>query len=214
MRDAKIVASTLFLAMALAACGAWKSYRLPLDAYKAHDTFAPIAAVAGQEGLQAIEHPDSINVQYDDATWIQFMVQNDQYNMVILVDDKKVPPAELDKRFADAKAKGDEIWEKALATMGKTNAAMGGGDSSVTVNVTVNNPPPGLSGECQKLFNCYAQLSTDLCAAGDSGCKASFEFKIEGDDQTGCHEALAAVPATVQAMSMAKPGYATPATCL
>jgi len=120
----RILIATLALALLASACGTARSYRLPLDAMQARDTFAPIAAVAGEMGYQNTEHPDSINVQVDDATWIQFMVQEPQYNMVVIVDDKAVPPSELDQRFWDAKAKGDEIWKRALATMQKTDVAI------------------------------------------------------------------------------------------
>ncbi|MFC1610225.1 hypothetical protein ACFL6C_04655 [Myxococcota bacterium] len=109
------VTTTLTLVLFAVACGTARSYRLPLDVSEARHTFAAIVAVAGEEGLRVAEHADSVNIQFDDATWIQFMIQ-ERYNMVIIVNDTKVPSSEVEQRFADARHKGDEIWEKAIAS--------------------------------------------------------------------------------------------------
>ena len=110
--------------MALLGCAATQSYRLPLDAHLARLTFAPLVSVAQSMGLQCAEFPDSINVRYDETTWIQYMIQNSQFNMVIVVDDKVVPQEKLQAQFADAKTKGDEIWAKAIDAAREVNGAV------------------------------------------------------------------------------------------
>ena len=116
------------LALVSSACVAARSYRLPLDAVSARDTFAPIAMVAGELGHEKVEHPDAIHVRYDEVTWIQFTIQNQHYNMVVVVDDNVVPPSELDAHFADARIRGDEIWKRALASMHEADASGDGAE--------------------------------------------------------------------------------------
>lgn len=100
--------------VAFAGCAASQTYRLPMDASDAHSSFAQLAYVASNMGLQYAEHPTALNVKYDETTWIQYMVQGQQFNMVIVVDDKLVPPDQQPAKFSEAKGKGDEIWAKAM----------------------------------------------------------------------------------------------------
>lgn len=92
-----------------AGCGTVKQYRLPVSGFAARSTFAPLAACATQQHLEAVEHPDSFNVRFDPETWIQYMIQGDQYNMVIIVG-KGVPEEQREARAISAKQKGDELF--------------------------------------------------------------------------------------------------------
>lgn len=92
-----------------AGCGTVKQYRLPVSGFAARSTFAPLAACATQQHLEAVEHPDSFNVRFDPETWIQYMIQGDQYNMIIIVG-KGVPEEQREARAISAKQKGDELF--------------------------------------------------------------------------------------------------------
>ena len=92
-----------------AGCGTIKQYRLPVPGHAARSTFAPLAACATQQHLEAVEHSDSFNVRFDPDTWIQYMIQGDQYNMVIIVG-KAVPEPQRESRAMSAKQKGDELF--------------------------------------------------------------------------------------------------------
>jgi hypothetical protein len=101
--------------VALAGCGTFHSYRLPMDAVEGYSTFAPIASVAQQMGYVVVEHRDSVNVQFDADIWMQFMVQGTQFNLVLLkMGENKEPPEQIEARFQAAKAKADEIWARAI----------------------------------------------------------------------------------------------------
>lgn len=109
IRPAPTLAVCSLLLASTVSCGTHRSFRLPLSAAEARGTFPPLAVCAGAEGLQAVEHPNSINVRYDTSTWVQFMIQNDHYNMVVIVDDG-VPEAERPARVDAAKVKGDALY--------------------------------------------------------------------------------------------------------
>lgn len=94
-------------------CGAVESYRLSVSADMAPRYFSPIAACAEQQKLTVSQHPSSIHVAFDDATWIQFMIQNGAFNMVIVVDSS-VAEEQRPARVDAAKAKGDAIFACAL----------------------------------------------------------------------------------------------------
>jgi hypothetical protein len=104
----------LGLAMLAVGCGGWQSYPLPVSAGEAHHTFAPLGACASQAGLKFVTFPEAVNVRYE-GTWVQFMIQNGAYNMVIIVSTD-VPEPDRPARLVAAKAKGDELFACAMRT--------------------------------------------------------------------------------------------------
>lgn len=202
----------LVCTVALSGCGAAKSYRLPMAAAQASSTFAPLASCAQARGHEFAEHPDSLNVKFDDATWVQFMIQNDAYNMVIVVDDKVVPAAELDARFGAAKAEGDAMWSCAADTQrGMLPTVVPAAGTPAPV---VAAPAGNFTGSCLRLVTCYMELARDLCAGNsDPGCQGSFEVKIEADDQAVCDATLTQAALVAQPLMMVKAGYVLPAAC-
>ncbi|MFC1611350.1 hypothetical protein ACFL6C_10345 [Myxococcota bacterium] len=196
-----MVISLAALATLVASCGTFRAHRLPYPAAKAHETFSPIAACADAAGLMVSEHPDSVHVQYDQATWIQFMIQNNAYNMVLAVDDKAVSPNEVAARFDAARSKGDELYQCALGHL----KAMPPTATPVTVVPT--------SGICDQLGKCYTALATSLCEPSNQECSASFEITIEGHDDGLCRDALTHVPLLVQPWVAVRPGFEMPRVC-
>lgn len=91
---------SLALSLLLSGCAAAASYRLPISAADAPRYFQPIGVCANEAGLSSVQHPSSVNVKYNDSVWIQYMVSNQTYDMVIVGED----PAQ------DAKKKGDELF--------------------------------------------------------------------------------------------------------
>ncbi len=65
--------AVLLCLLGLTGCGATVSYVLPHPPATARDTFPFIAAASDQIGHRHVQHADSINVRYDDTTWIQFI---------------------------------------------------------------------------------------------------------------------------------------------
>lgn len=205
MKALSIVVVALVCISLVFSCGAAKSYRLPVGVDKARQTFAPIAACADRVGLTISEHPDSIHIRLDDTAWIQYMIQNQQYNMVLIVDEKKVPQNELQKKFDEARAKGDEIFACAQKTMKPGTPAP----------ATAASPPAGspASGPCEKLARCFSAIVNSLCVqAKDASCEASFKIEGEPDDE-GCLEMLKNVPTLITPYKMAIPDYQVPAEC-
>ena len=110
----------LAVALVLAGCGAMSQYVLPYPPDRARDTFPFIASAASSMGLQISQHPDSIHVRLEPGTWVQYMIHPNTYDMVVIVAKGELPPEQLRQRTLAAKAKGDEIWARAMALMGAT----------------------------------------------------------------------------------------------
>lgn len=96
------------LSTTLLGCLSVASFRLPVPASQARATFAPLTRCAAAQGLRAAEHASSLNVRYDASTWIQFMIQNDHYNLLISVSHD-VPEEQRAAQTTAAKQKGDEL---------------------------------------------------------------------------------------------------------
>lgn len=231
--------------IAVAGCGTVKQYRLPMSGLAARSTFAPLAACATQQHLESVEHPDSFNVRYDPDTWIQYMIQGDLYNMVIIVG-KGVPEEQREGRAMTAKQKGDELFGCATmpppqqvvvisggnpsdnlagamqnmaaatvnmgaATMNMGAAAMNQGAAAMNQGAAaMNQGSPQPTDPCARLVACYTILARDFCQPG-SQCQ--FKAEVRGNDPRSCQSALQQVPATVQMMSMVRPGYVLPESC-
>ncbi|OGQ89899.1 MAG: hypothetical protein A2289_09310 [Deltaproteobacteria bacterium RIFOXYA12_FULL_58_15] len=184
-----------------------------MSAVVAPQSFASIAACADERGLQVSEFDDSIHVRVDETAWVQYMIQVDAYNMVLIVDDKVVPPNEIEAKFTAVKTTGDEIFQCALGHMNLSGPSTG--------NAPVAGPAPapvaapvGATATCSTLFTCYAALARDLCDASASpDCRTSFEVKIEGNDDDACKDAFKEVPMLVEPFKMAKPGFVIPVEC-
>ncbi len=187
----------------LSGCGAIKQYRLPVPGSAAHATFAPLAACATQRNLQAMEQPDSFNVKYDPNTWIQFAIQGDQYNMVIVVD-KGVAEEQRESRALAAKQKGDELFGCAQQQVAANPIAVGAQPGGAAVEGPVSQDP------CERLVACYAILARDLCQPGG---ECQFKVELKGNDPQTCLSSLGQVPRTVEAFAMIRPGYVLATTC-
>ncbi len=206
MKNAPYLA--LAAAMMVSACGTARSYRLPLAGHEAHKTFSPIAACADQRSMEYSEHPESIHVKTDEVSWVQYMVQNDAYNMVVIVDDKKVAAGEaLEAKFTATKKIGDEIYQCAMGHAHAEAPITTGTAPAVAVEVNVGD----WTGDCAKLARCYTEVGAALCEAGT---ECSFEMKVEGNDQAACRELLMTMPAMTAPFAAMKPGFTTPASCL
>jgi hypothetical protein len=102
-------------AAALAGCMPFRFYPLPVPAAEAQLTFAPIATAASNLGYRYYQHPDRVIVEPDPFTRIDFMFDaSGNYSMCVMLKLKE-PPGGLDAAFAAAKAKGDDVWNRAMA---------------------------------------------------------------------------------------------------
>jgi len=65
---------------------------------------------------------------------------------------------------------------------------------------------------CARLAGCYGRLSSELCDAGDSGCRDRFRAPA-GNDPSACHEQLMRVHEHAQPYLNNKPDFSLPAEC-
>lgn len=113
-RLASALAALLVGCGILAGCSGMASYPLPFSAVDAPRSFAPLRVCASQQGLEAVVHQgSSVNVKIEGGTWVQYMIQNADYNMVVILGGG-IPEAERANRMSAAKAKGDELFACAM----------------------------------------------------------------------------------------------------
>lgn len=113
------LACCLFLLTVSSGCATTKVYHLNLDVTTAPATLAAVSNAAGDMGYQVTFLATAVNVRYDHDTWIYFSVGEHDYSMCIVVTSD-VASNQVDSRIGDAKAKGEEIWARAMALRQQT----------------------------------------------------------------------------------------------
>lgn len=97
--------------LSLAACGSAKFYTLPVNGERAAETQSLIGVCATELGLESYKADDFVSVKYDDTASLYYRYQGgDSATLQVLVDDKKLPPPEVERKQAEAKAKSDQIY--------------------------------------------------------------------------------------------------------
>ncbi len=107
-----VAAAVLFLLTLSVGCATTQTYHLPLDPATAPATLSAVATVAEGMGYQVTRMAISDNVRYDKETWIYYTIAEHDIAMAVVVKTEADRPEE---RVQEAKAKGDEIWNKAIA---------------------------------------------------------------------------------------------------
>ncbi|MCU1277542.1 MAG: hypothetical protein JWM53_1088 [bacterium] len=99
--------------LALVGCAPFRWYQLPVSTADAHSTFTPIAMAANQLGYRYYIQDDRVVVEPDGQSRIAYMFDaSNRYAMCITITDKNAP---LDVAFAAAKAKADDVFNRAMA---------------------------------------------------------------------------------------------------
>jgi hypothetical protein len=115
-----ILACSLFLLTVDSGCATTKTYHLNLDVTTAPAVLSAVSNAAGDMGYQVTYLASAVNVRYDHDTWIYYSVGDHDYSMNIVVTSD-VPSNQVSARVADAKAKGEEIWARAMALRQQTS---------------------------------------------------------------------------------------------
>ncbi len=109
----RIRAALAFASLLLVGCMPFRFYTLPVSAAEASSTFAPLATAASNLGWRYYQHPDRVIVEPDALTRIDYMFDaSGNYAMCVMLKDKN---ASLEAAFAAGKAKGDDLWNRAMA---------------------------------------------------------------------------------------------------
>lgn len=99
-------------------------YPLPVSAGEARATFAPIATAASNMGYRFYQHDNRVIVEPDAATRIDYTFDaSGNYAMCVMLKDKNAPGG-VDAGFAAGKAKGEDVWNRAMALRASTSPAM------------------------------------------------------------------------------------------
>ena len=98
-------------------CGSFKTYRLPVGVANARATFPAIKYVAQSMGLQVAEFEDAVHVRLDETAWVYYSIQNDEYNMVLHIDND-LSESGRETKFSDVKMRAEEIWNAAIEIKG------------------------------------------------------------------------------------------------
>jgi len=98
-------------------CGSFKTYRLPVGVVNARATFPAIKYVAKSMGLQVAELEDALHVRLDETAWVYYSIQNDEYNMVLHIDDD-LGESERETKFSSIRLRAEEVWNAAMEIKG------------------------------------------------------------------------------------------------
>jgi hypothetical protein len=116
MKSIPWITAGLLLALAVG-CGSFMTYRLPVGVANARATFPAIKYVAQSMGLQVAEFEDAVHVRLDETAWVYYSVQNDEYAMVLHIDDD-LSESGRETKFSDVKLRAEEIWNAAMEIKG------------------------------------------------------------------------------------------------
>ncbi|WP_338873025.1 hypothetical protein [Myxococcus stipitatus] len=225
------------LCFSLMACGASKMYTLPVEADRASETKTALWTCATEGGLESQSPPDrmAIAVTYDPTATMYFTYnERDAYTLQVIVDDKQVPPAELDAKFATVRKKGEELYVCAQDRVNPRHV-VAAAPAQTNININLNAQPTGASvststttasatttstsasasvnlgdGTCARAVDCYARLAKTVCE-GAQDC--SFKVEMSGNDEAGCRDALLRVPDMLAPFKMIRPNLSAPAVC-
>ena len=104
-----------------AGCASSRWYQLPLTPAEAPLVFPALAATAQGMGLEMRQWPDRVNVTLEDGTGLAWVANADDFKLWVQLDEKAVPPAQLDGRYREVKVKADQIWQLAIEARQKNN---------------------------------------------------------------------------------------------
>jgi hypothetical protein len=97
----------------LAACAGMQQHPVGLPATAAPRFFVHLESVGRSRGMMISRHPDSLHLRTAQGDWLQYMVQQDQINLVLLPNTKGLSPEQISERQMRLKALSDELVESA-----------------------------------------------------------------------------------------------------
>ncbi|MCE9671788.1 hypothetical protein LY474_28665 [Myxococcus stipitatus] len=228
------------LCLSLAACGASKLYTLPVDSNRVSETQANLWTCATQAGFESQTHgSDTTSVKYDETAMLYYRYDGaGAFTFQVIVDDKAVPPAQVEGKLADARRQGEALYACAQDRL-NPQYVQAAAPSSTTINVNLNanvaaDPSGGGAsvsaggtsasasvsgasasvdvdaGTCARAVDCYARLAKTVCE-GAQDC--SFKVELSGNDETSCRDALRRVPDLLVPFKMVRPNLSAPAVC-
>jgi hypothetical protein len=225
-------AAVLAVVPLLGGCvAAVQSYPLPASGDGGRALFASIASCAAAQNLEAVKHPDSVNVRAVPGAWVQYMAQGSGFNMVVVVDDASGGRDAVHRRTAAAKQKGDELHACAEAAGPQAIPP----EAPTPRAALPDAPPPkskGMDGfgagfagafdamgkgfgamtACTKLTTCRTRLSGELCLGADKSCLDAINSGPDGGPD-GCARTLERVRGAAEKYKRRIPGYELPAEC-
>jgi hypothetical protein len=116
MKSISWIVAGLLLVFAIG-CGSFRTYRLPVGVANARATFPAIKYMARSMGLEVAESEDAVHVRLDETAWVYYSIQNDEYDMVLHIDDDLSGP-ECEAKFKEVKKRAEEIWNAAVEIKG------------------------------------------------------------------------------------------------
>jgi hypothetical protein len=105
--------AAICLVFALAACAGMQQHSLGLPSTVAARFFAHMESVGRSRGMMISRHPDSLHLRTAGGDWLQYMVQQDQINLVLLPNTEGLSEDQIHQRQARLKALSDELVARA-----------------------------------------------------------------------------------------------------
>jgi hypothetical protein len=165
------------LCLSLAACGTSKFYTLPVDTYRASETQTMIGACATEYRLESYRgENDIVAVKYDDTASVYYHFNGgDSANMQVVVDEKKVPGQELERKFAAVKTRGEDIYACAQMKLNPQPApvVMAPVEPAPVQPAPVQHPGMSLEMNADMSGNMSVSMKTTMSASTTTSVSAS-----------------------------------------
>ncbi len=106
----------------LTACAGMQQVQLGIPADVAPRFFFHVEAAGRARGLSVSKHPDSVNLRTRQGDWLQYMVQQDAINLVLLPNTKGLSEPQIRERQAELRALSDSIVAEARSRASQAKA--------------------------------------------------------------------------------------------
>jgi hypothetical protein len=94
------IACLLACTSGLTACAGMQQVQLGIPAAVAPKFFFHLEVVGKARGLMVSKHPDSLHLRTQEGDWLQYMVQQDAINLVMLPNTKNLTEEQIQARQA------------------------------------------------------------------------------------------------------------------
>ncbi len=100
-------------AAVLPACAGMQQVQLGIPAYVAPKFFFHLEAVGKARGLMVSKHPESLHLRTPRGDWLQYMVQQDAINLVMLPNTQGLSEEQIRERQNELRAQSESMVAEA-----------------------------------------------------------------------------------------------------
>lgn len=118
----RTITVALICSAVLPACAGMQQVQLGIPAYVAPKFFFHLEAVGKARGLMVSKQPESLHLRTPRGDWLQYMVQQDAINLVMLPNTKGLSEEQIRERQNELRAQSEAMVAEARTRSEQTKA--------------------------------------------------------------------------------------------